>query len=129
MNAAIWAPSGGNAQNWEFIVLTGEKKSNLDKKLLALMESDDLPSLNPVSQEEINATKDAIKKRRLTNRYKLTQILSRRGIPYDKFILNDITRSLNFLRKAGYYVEPLSKWFMSFKKQLNILNRLSNVAW
>jgi len=41
-------------------------------------------------------------------------------IPYDKFILNDITRSLNFLRKAGYYVEPLSKWFISFKKQLKL---------
>jgi aminoglycoside phosphotransferase (APT) family kinase protein len=41
-------------------------------------------------------------------------------IPYDKFILNDITRSLNFLRKAGYYVEPLSKWFLSFKKQLKL---------
>jgi len=41
-------------------------------------------------------------------------------IPYEKFILNDITRSLNFLRKAGYYVEPLSKWFMSFKKQLKL---------
>ncbi len=41
-------------------------------------------------------------------------------IPYDKFILNDITRSLNFLRKAGYYIEPLSKWFISFKKQLKL---------
>ncbi|NHJ32409.1 MAG: phosphotransferase [Asgard group archaeon] len=41
-------------------------------------------------------------------------------IPYDRFILNDITRSLNFLRKAGYYIEPLSKWFMSFKKQLKL---------
>ncbi|MCE7744693.1 MAG: phosphotransferase [Candidatus Heimdallarchaeota archaeon] len=41
-------------------------------------------------------------------------------IPYDKFILNDITRSLNFLRKAGYYVEPLLKWFISFKKQLKL---------
>lgn len=41
-------------------------------------------------------------------------------IPYDKFILNDITRSLNFLRKAGYYIEPLSKWFLSFKKQLKL---------
>lgn len=41
-------------------------------------------------------------------------------IPYDRFILNDITRSLNFLRKAGYYIEPLSKWFISFKKQLKL---------
>ncbi|MHA1212984.1 MAG: phosphotransferase family protein [Candidatus Heimdallarchaeota archaeon] len=41
-------------------------------------------------------------------------------IPYDKFILNDINRSLNFLKKAGYYVEPLLKWFMSFKKELKL---------
>ena len=41
-------------------------------------------------------------------------------IPYDKYILNDINRSLNFLQKAGYYVEPLGKWFMSFKKQLKL---------
>ena len=41
-------------------------------------------------------------------------------IPYDKYILNDITRSLEFLRKAGYYVEPLGKWFFSFKKQLKL---------
>ncbi|NHJ40506.1 MAG: aminoglycoside phosphotransferase family protein [Asgard group archaeon] len=41
-------------------------------------------------------------------------------IPYDKFILNDITRSLNFLQKAGYYIEPLQKWFLSFKKQLKL---------
>jgi aminoglycoside phosphotransferase (APT) family kinase protein len=41
-------------------------------------------------------------------------------IPYDKFILNDINRSLEFLRKAGYYITPLGKWFMSFKKQLKL---------
>jgi aminoglycoside phosphotransferase (APT) family kinase protein len=41
-------------------------------------------------------------------------------IPYDKYILNDITRSLNFLRKAGYYIEPLLKWFLSFKKQMKL---------
>ena len=41
-------------------------------------------------------------------------------IPYDKYILNDINRSLTFLQKAGYYVDPLSKWFMSFKKQLKL---------
>ena len=46
--------------------------------------------------------------------------LIKEEIPYDKFILNDITRSLNFLRKAGYYIEPLSKWFISFKKQLKL---------
>ena len=41
-------------------------------------------------------------------------------IPYDKYILNDINRSLNFLRKAGYYIDPLGKWFISFKRQLKL---------
>ncbi|NHJ86776.1 MAG: phosphotransferase [Asgard group archaeon] len=41
-------------------------------------------------------------------------------IPYEKFILNDINRSLSFLAKAGYYVDPLQKWFMSFRKQLKL---------
>ncbi len=41
-------------------------------------------------------------------------------IPYDKYILNDINRSLSFLKKAGYYIDPLGKWFMSFKKQLKL---------
>ncbi|MGC9778722.1 MAG: phosphotransferase [Candidatus Heimdallarchaeota archaeon] len=41
-------------------------------------------------------------------------------IPYDRFILHDINRSLNFLSKAGYFVNPLAKWFMSFKKQLKL---------
>ncbi|NHJ05451.1 MAG: phosphotransferase family protein [Candidatus Heimdallarchaeota archaeon] len=41
-------------------------------------------------------------------------------IPYDKFILNDINRSLNFLGKAGYYIDPLMKWFMSFKRHLKL---------
>lgn len=41
-------------------------------------------------------------------------------IPYEKYILSDINRSLNFLRKAGYYVDPLHKWFMSFKKHLKL---------
>ncbi|NHJ47797.1 MAG: phosphotransferase [Asgard group archaeon] len=41
-------------------------------------------------------------------------------IPYDRYILNDITRSLAFLRKAGYFIDPLQKWFLSFKKQLKL---------
>ncbi|MBN1328950.1 MAG: phosphotransferase [Candidatus Heimdallarchaeota archaeon] len=41
-------------------------------------------------------------------------------IPYEKYILNDINRSLNFLRKTGYYIDPLQKWFMSFKKELKL---------
>ncbi|MFW9924681.1 MAG: phosphotransferase family protein [Candidatus Thorarchaeota archaeon] len=41
-------------------------------------------------------------------------------IPYEKYILNDINRSLNFLRKAGYYVDPLLRWFMSFRKHLKL---------
>ncbi|MEA2071835.1 MAG: aminoglycoside phosphotransferase family protein [Asgard group archaeon] len=41
-------------------------------------------------------------------------------LPYDKYILGDINRSLEFLREAGYYVEPLSKWFFSFKKDLKL---------
>ncbi|MBD3191416.1 MAG: phosphotransferase [Candidatus Heimdallarchaeota archaeon] len=40
--------------------------------------------------------------------------------PYDKYILNDIKRSLEYLRKAGYYVDLLEKWFFSFKKRLKL---------
>jgi aminoglycoside phosphotransferase (APT) family kinase protein len=50
--------------------------------------------------------------------------LIKEELPYEKFILKDIQRSIGYLQKVGYYLEPLYKWFISFKKELK-LNRFS----
>ena len=45
IKAALAAPSKGNSQIWEFVVVTGEKKRVMDEMLLNLLKTDLIPSM------------------------------------------------------------------------------------
>jgi len=46
INAGIAAPSKGNCQIWEFVAVFGEKKKEMDERMLALVRTDLIPSMS-----------------------------------------------------------------------------------
>ncbi len=89
IKAAIAAPSKGNSQIWEFVVVTGEKKRVMDEMLLNLLKTDFIPSMKLSEFNEVTSN-EALKKaerRSSHHRQEMSKILSPLGLSVDEFML------------------------------------------
>jgi nitroreductase len=89
IEAALAAPSKGNSQIWEFVVVTGEKKRVMDEMLLNLLKTDLIPSMKLSESDEVTSN-DALKKaemRSSRHRQEISKILSPLGLSVDEFML------------------------------------------
>jgi len=89
INAGIAAPSKGNSQIWEFVVVTGNKKKDLDAMLLELLKTDFIPSmqLSDSDQEVSNEPLRKAKRRSSRNKEEISLILSSLGLSFEQFML------------------------------------------
>lgn len=89
IDAAVAAPSKGNSQIWEFIVVTGDEKKNMDKMLLELLRTDFIPSmkLSDSDQEILSEALKKAKRRSAQNREEMSKILSPMGLSVENFML------------------------------------------
>lgn len=89
IEAGIKAPSKGNSQIWEFVVVTGEMKRKMDGMLFDLLKNDFMPSMtlgDAGSAPQGEALRKAARRSR-RNREEISEILSPSGASFDTFML------------------------------------------
>ena len=69
INAGIAAPSKGNSQIWEFVVVTGDKKNALDAMLFNLLQTDFIPSMQLSDADDEKEPSGALKKAKIRRNY------------------------------------------------------------
>jgi nitroreductase len=89
IEAGILAPTKGNCQIWEFVVVTGPKKEALDKEMLNLVRTDLIPSMqvsDPVKGEKSEAVRRA-ERRSGQNKGEISAILNPLGKEFTTFMI------------------------------------------
>jgi nitroreductase len=89
IESGVCAPTKGNCQIWEFVVVTGVKKQALDKELLHLVRTDLIPSMqvgDVDGKEKSEAVKRA-ERRSGQNKKEISGILSPLGMDFTTFML------------------------------------------
>ena len=89
IEAAIRAPSKGNSQIWEFVVVTGDTKKELDKILLERLRNDFIPSMELGDSDDLLSNEALIKaqRRSSSNKSELKEVLSPLGLSVEEFML------------------------------------------
>jgi len=87
IRAAIAAPSKGNSQIWEFVVVTGEELQKLKDMLLKLLKTDFIPSMKLSDEESSSPALEKAKRRSEQNRAEISEILNPMGIDVESFML------------------------------------------
>ena len=89
LKAAIKAPSKGNSQIWEFVVVTGKKKKDMDKMLSELLKTDLIPAmkLSDSGREVHNEALERAARRSKQNSQGMSNLLSPLNLSTEKFML------------------------------------------
>jgi nitroreductase len=87
MRAAIAAPSKGNSQIWEFVVVTGNELQKMKDILLKLLKTDFIPSMKLSDEESTSPALEEAKRRSERNRTEISEILKPMGIDVENFML------------------------------------------
>ncbi|MFH2059856.1 MAG: nitroreductase [Pseudomonadota bacterium] len=90
IHSGICAPSKGNSQIWEFVIITGEKKDELAEILLDLLKTDFIPAMQLGETDDDNEPGKAYKKAKTRsdlNKTEISAILSKLDISFDQFML------------------------------------------
>jgi len=90
IGAGTAAPSKGNTQIWEFVVVAGKKKKEMDTMLLHLLKTDFIPSMKLGDPDESSRNSEALKKaeaRSAKNREDMEKFIAPAGISVEKFML------------------------------------------
>ena len=87
--AGIMAPSKGNCQIWEFVGVTGDRKTAMDRMLFDLLRTDLIPSMT-LGDTDFRKSGEAFRKaeiRSRRNREEIGERLSPSGQSFDTFML------------------------------------------
>jgi len=90
ISAGIAAPSKGNSQIWEFVVVTGDKKKALDAMLFDLLQTDFIPSMQLSDADDEKEPGGALKKAKIRstqNKEEISAILSKTDQKFEDFML------------------------------------------
>ncbi len=90
IHSGICAPSKGNSQIWEFVIVTGEIKDELAEILLDLLKTDFIPSMQLGDADDDTEPCKAYKKAKMRsslNKTEISEILSEFNISFDQFML------------------------------------------
>jgi len=89
IRSAVAAPSKGNSQIWEFVCVSGKKKTAMDAMLLDLLKTDFIPSMQ-VGESDAREQNEALLRaevRSRQNKEELSGLLSPLGFSFDTFML------------------------------------------
>jgi nitroreductase len=87
LEAAVAAPSKGNSQIWEFVVVTGRKLKEMKEMLHELLKTDFIPSMNLSDEESSNPALKKAQKKSDQNREEIMRILKPMELDFDTFML------------------------------------------
>lgn len=89
ISAAVAAPSKGNSQIWEFTVVTGDKKREMDMMLLDLLKTNPIPRMTLADSDNDgkNEMLRKVEKRASRNEAEIAKLLSPIGLSFEKFML------------------------------------------
>ena len=89
IQAGIAAPSKGNSQIWEFVVVSGEKRKAMIKMLFELLQTDFIPSMQLSDSDDKPPGKALGKaqKRSAKNKKEISELVSSSGHSFDDFML------------------------------------------
>jgi len=107
LEAGIAAPSKGNCQPWEFYVLSGKAKSDLDGMLLNLLKTDLIPSMKLSESGDAKATEaqSRAERRSARNKAEISGVLAARGLTFDDFMLEGTFSFFNSPTAILVYVD------------------------
>lgn len=87
LSAAVAAPSKGNSQIWEFVIVTGNELKEIKAMLSELLKTDFIPMMKLADEETPSPALEKAKLRSAQNKEEMSKILTPMGIDFEDFML------------------------------------------
>jgi nitroreductase len=87
LTAAVAAPSKGNSQIWEFVIVTGNELKEIKDMLSELLKTDFIPMMKLADEETPGPALEKAKARSAQNKEEMSKVLTPMGIDFEDFML------------------------------------------
>lgn len=87
IRASVAAPSKGNSQIWEFVVVRGRKLEEMKRMLHKLLKTDFIPQMKLTEEDDEPPALDRAKMKSAQNKEEMSKILQPMGIEFEDFML------------------------------------------
>ncbi|RJQ51138.1 MAG: hypothetical protein C4526_10780 [Nitrospiraceae bacterium] len=107
IRAAVAAPSKGNSQIWEFVVVTGDELKEIKGMLSGLLKTDFIPMMKLTDEDSASPALEQAKIRSSRNKEEMSKILKPMGLDFEDFMLEGTFRFFDAPAVVMVFIEDI----------------------